>query len=354
MSKRIFISHASADAKLVDAFVDLLKIVNIRDDDIFCSSLEGLSIPSGENFVDFIKSQIKEPDAVIVFLSKNYYTRPFCLSELGAAWVLSHRLFPILVPPLSEKEIKDVLTGVWVTNICKPDALSTMVQDLVNHLDLGTINIARWGSKLKIFETNLVEMLRTLPVPDNPTKEELEKLRKFEKDSMSSFTDYEDRIARLEEKIEALKVLKDRQEVLGVENNFLDDSDQFENEVLELKSVLSRNQDIVNYAIFKSLYGEGLSARNATDYDYFVSEAKNAVEMKFLIEEDIFGNIKYELNEEERSIRKSLKQIEVLQNCISELSPEAFEALSDKYDFDPDITNKRLWKEVLGFSFYGL
>lgn len=58
MSKSIFISHAVADKALVDRFVELLQIgSNVNGEDIFCSSLEGMGIPTGKNFIEFIKSQ---------------------------------------------------------------------------------------------------------------------------------------------------------------------------------------------------------------------------------------------------------------------------------------------------------
>lgn len=198
MSKRIFISHAAADVKLVDAFIDLLKFVNINDEDIFCSSLEGLSIPAGLNFVDFIKNEISEPDAVIVFLSKNYYTRPFCLSELGAAWVLSHRLFPLLINPLTYDDVKDVLIGVQVTDIANSDAMSSMAQELGKHLNLKEINIARWNPKLKDFQDKLEEILKALSKPDVPTRKEIANLRKFKSDSIEALQENENKIKELE------------------------------------------------------------------------------------------------------------------------------------------------------------
>ncbi len=78
-----FISHAVKDQKLVDALVDALTTSGVASpDDIFCSSLEGMGIPRGQNFIDFIKGQLDRPRLVVIILSQNYYESAFCMCEL--------------------------------------------------------------------------------------------------------------------------------------------------------------------------------------------------------------------------------------------------------------------------------
>lgn len=61
--ERIFVSHAASDEELVEDFVDLLQVgVGVHPDDIFCSSLPGMNIPTGIAFVEYIKSKIAKPD----------------------------------------------------------------------------------------------------------------------------------------------------------------------------------------------------------------------------------------------------------------------------------------------------
>jgi len=117
-SKAIFISHAVANKELADKLVDLLETgIGISDSDIFCSSLESLGIPSGTNFVNFIHKQISKPKVVILLLTPEYFNSSFCLCELGASWILSHNIIPLLVPPLEYFDVKAVLTGVQVHKI---------------------------------------------------------------------------------------------------------------------------------------------------------------------------------------------------------------------------------------------
>jgi len=99
--KEIFISHATKDKLLADALVDLLETaMEIPSSSIFCSSLDGLGVPSGKDFIQFIKEQIQQPKVVITLLTENYFASEFCLCELGATWAMSHNILPLLVPPI--------------------------------------------------------------------------------------------------------------------------------------------------------------------------------------------------------------------------------------------------------------
>lgn len=56
----LFISHASSDKKLIDAFVDLLQTgIGLNHAQVFCTSLEGLDIPKGKGFINFIHDKIQ-------------------------------------------------------------------------------------------------------------------------------------------------------------------------------------------------------------------------------------------------------------------------------------------------------
>ena len=66
---RIFVSHAAKDEGLVEEFVELLQVgVGIHPDDVFCSSLPGMDIPTGRAFIEYIKSQVQNPELVLLIV----------------------------------------------------------------------------------------------------------------------------------------------------------------------------------------------------------------------------------------------------------------------------------------------
>lgn len=147
-SKPVFISHAAVNKELADNLVDLLETgIGIASSDVFCSSLEGMGVPGGTNFVEFIREQVKEPKVVILLLTADYYKSQFCLCELGASWVLSHKIIPLLVRPLGYKDVKAVLTGVHALKLEDNGDLNEMQEELITALDIKGKPFARWEVK---------------------------------------------------------------------------------------------------------------------------------------------------------------------------------------------------------------
>lgn len=101
-SSRIFITHSSLDQELADSLVQALRLgANLGEQHIFCSSVEGLGIPTGEEFLQYIREQLEGTQLVIPLVTPAYLDSTFCSYELGAAWVRQVPLFPIAVPPVS-------------------------------------------------------------------------------------------------------------------------------------------------------------------------------------------------------------------------------------------------------------
>ncbi|WP_223568336.1 toll/interleukin-1 receptor domain-containing protein [Agrobacterium tumefaciens] len=133
----IFLSHSVSDIDLVEAFETLLsKALNITSESIFCSSLEGQGVAKGANFVDAIKDKAVEAKAVVALISPAYMESPFCLAELGAAWVLNTHRFPIVVPPNTFEVMQATLLGVVGVKIDQQEALTQLLEDIGETLSL--------------------------------------------------------------------------------------------------------------------------------------------------------------------------------------------------------------------------
>lgn len=98
---RIFISHSTKDKDIVTAFVDKILILSfgLKREQIFCSSVTGTGIKSGADFKNAIKDEILNANAVIQIISKDFKQSEVCLNEMGAAWVLSDTIIPLVIQP---------------------------------------------------------------------------------------------------------------------------------------------------------------------------------------------------------------------------------------------------------------
>ena len=70
----------------------------------------GYGIDLGDNFLDALKAQLRNLDALVLFvLTKRFYASPISLCEMGATWVLAKEHIPILVPPFDFDDVKGVI-----------------------------------------------------------------------------------------------------------------------------------------------------------------------------------------------------------------------------------------------------
>ena len=104
---KLFISHAGRDVEIVRKFTDLLLKIGMREEDMFCSSVEGIDIPIQQNIYDYLRNLLNSEKIHVVFmLSDNYYQSPACLNEMGAAWVKRTDYTTFLLPGFEYKDIK--------------------------------------------------------------------------------------------------------------------------------------------------------------------------------------------------------------------------------------------------------
>ncbi|EOW9155622.1 hypothetical protein VCSRO172_3444 [Vibrio cholerae] len=141
---KIFISHASKDAEVVEEIIELLEAIGVESNQIFCTSFEGYGIELGENFLDAIKNELSSDSMVLFVLSENFYASPVCMCEMGAAWVLSKEHIPVVVPPLSYSDIKGVLPltqGMVLTDAMKLNSFKEKIEktfSITNKLSYST------------------------------------------------------------------------------------------------------------------------------------------------------------------------------------------------------------------------
>lgn len=99
----IFISHSSKDKIVVDLFIEkvLISGCGISEKQIFCTSIEGLDIKTGEDFRNYILETLINCDYSFLLISKNYKSSEVCLNEMGASWALKNvKVKPFLFPGL--------------------------------------------------------------------------------------------------------------------------------------------------------------------------------------------------------------------------------------------------------------
>jgi len=146
-SAKSFISHASEDVAIVTELVELLEIIGVPGERIFCSSLDGYGIELGANFLDTLKEELTSDTLVLFVLSHNFYESPFCLCEMGATWVQTKDHIPILVPPFDFPDIQGVIPHTQGFFINDPTGLNQFKAKIESVFGLKPIAHSAWERK---------------------------------------------------------------------------------------------------------------------------------------------------------------------------------------------------------------
>jgi len=154
LKDKIFISHSSADAECVKAFVEnILKLgLDIPADRIFCSSIEGQGIKSGKYIPDSLRDEILKSNLALLFISKSYKESEVCLNELGAAWVTLPRenVIPFLLPDVNFSDLGFLDVGRIGLKIFTHEGIVKFVQDCKKELN-GNFNLERFLTQIKVY-----------------------------------------------------------------------------------------------------------------------------------------------------------------------------------------------------------
>ncbi len=341
---RIFISHSSKEKDLVDAFVDLLTSgLNINSDEIFCTSLEGLGIPTGEGFIDFIKAQIEEADVVISIVSKNYYDSAFCLCELGASWVISGDHMPILVPPMEFSDIEDVMKGLQGRKINSGSDLSEIKDELEALLALKPMKTARWNVKKDKFLKEVEEIIPTLPVPETVTFEEHAELKEKYDESLKVIEEIEAEKDEKDEIIKDLKSCKDREEVSAVVKKYSDLDEEFESLIGEAKNAIKKLDNIIIEALYYYYRDEDFPLPERID-TYQNDVIKTAIEEDFLSghlgNDSEYGSVS--VNENDPRIQTAIEALNSLQSFVFRVTDDCLSDHEDEYrEFEEDYIEEK-------------
>jgi hypothetical protein len=346
VSSEIFISHAVKDKGIADALVDLLLTsTKISSDQIFCSSLEGLGIPPGVNFVDYIKGKIQEPKAVIALISPNYLGSQFCMCELGATWAMSHDLLPLLVPPLTFEQVKGVLTGVQLARIDESTGLSELTDRLLTLTGTPVGASSRWEVKRNAFLTEtLPKILKKIKNPVVVSEVDYKRVQQDYNESLKEMAAYEKMVAELRSQIADLSQLKDRKQVTAVMRKHSSGADTLDALVTEFSAQLTELPAAVSYVAFAELgAGRRVIMNTFKDHD-FVDAAARAIDEQFLT----IGEGDVCLNDRHPQIRKLNTAFQELNRFISYGCPaDVVQGFEDENNIPMTLENRAYWEYAL-------
>ena len=338
--KSVFVSHAVVDAKIAEAIVDLLENgIGVPGDQIFCSSLEGYGIPTGENFVSFIKGQMERPDIVILLLTPNYFASKFCLCEMGAAWVKSHKIFPVLVPPLTYDAVQGVIASTQVAKIDNDIKYNEIREYLAEKLELQIKNGAKWDTERKKFINALPKLLGEMELPEVVNSEEHQTLKEQMQSAQLALSEYSEEVAALKEENKKLRKAKDSAEVAEIVRSTRKISGIEERFEALLEGISDFKGTVKSRPVMKFMLCDFYGQPFTPDLYHDSEDYEQAARRKLISLEDS-PSVDWR-NSKMKEFHGKLKDLE---NLLEEPDArELFKYHEKKYDFPLETDNEEFW-----------
>lgn len=166
---KIFISHSSKDITFIKLFVEKILILglDIPSERIFCSSMEGHGIKSGQYIPDTLKEEINKSSLALLFISKNYKASEVCLNEVGAAWatLTKETIIPLLMPSIDFSEVGFLDINRLGLKIHEKGGILKLIQDCKEYLN-PSFNLEKLHNKIDEY-LNEIEALNEPTAPTN-------------------------------------------------------------------------------------------------------------------------------------------------------------------------------------------
>jgi hypothetical protein len=151
---KIFISHSSKDLEYIRSFVEniLLLGLDIPSEKIFCSSMEGQGVRSGQYIPDQLKEEINKSSIALLFVSKSYKSSEICLNEVGAAWATLRKesVIPMLLPNTEFDELGFLDLNRIGLKSYERDGILKFIQDCKDELN-PSFNLEKLHKKIEDF-----------------------------------------------------------------------------------------------------------------------------------------------------------------------------------------------------------
>lgn len=149
---KIFISHSSADKRIAEAFVGLLRAaLPLSAKDIRCTSVDGYKLSPGTVSDEQLRQEVFEAQAFLALLSPTSIQSIYVMFELGARWGAKRYLAPVMVGGLTPSALKAPLSAIHAVTGSSEGDLYQLIETLSERLNVVPEKPAAYVKALKAF-----------------------------------------------------------------------------------------------------------------------------------------------------------------------------------------------------------
>jgi hypothetical protein len=349
--KRIFISHASKDEEIVNAFFYEILVggLTVNPNDIFCTTTDGTKIKSGEDWRDEIKKHLVDAEIIFLLITPNYKESEICLNEMGAAWVSSGKTISLFVEPINYNSVGILQEVKQVEKLQDEKSLDRIKDEVQEILKIPSSEMKsdRWTDRKSSFLSKIKNHLSSSPFIASVTRESLENLSRENESLNDEIQALSENNSNLERLCADLKKAKDKEEVVAIENKYLNRGEMEEFSLLceKVAKSLSDIESIIIGIIFVSY----------SKKDIHIILEGSSLAINRAIAGDILKNDVFEPNwdgtKKMQGIWSALRELKdfMRKNSKNENFISAYET---KFDAPLSLSNVDFWTEIIGTPVY--
>jgi gas vesicle protein len=155
---------------MADSLIDKLIVPFFglnKHNHIFYTSKRVTGIKASLNWKVKIKSSIKNCKYFIALITPNYKESEMCIGEIGAAWVLGKKIYPLIIPPITFENFSVIISDLQAEDLSKTDNVKSFVDSLKSDLSstfyLNNLSELEEKEIIKKFGKSLRSYLRKKP-----------------------------------------------------------------------------------------------------------------------------------------------------------------------------------------------
>ena len=344
-NKKIFISHSAKDKKIIDIFIDkiLQNGIGINHSEIFCTSIEGLKITTGEEWRKAIQENLLNAEIIILIITPNYKESEMCLAEIGVAWTSGKNVIPVIVPPVDFENLSVIYKVIQALKLTASTDLDILKDDLAKILCIKEIPSDRWTVKKQEGISLIEQEITKNPFQKTLSRKEFDNINNELIEIKKTLNNLINEKQKLSEYCTQLERIKDKAEIKNVQKELgmIDEYDEFIKYSEKVGDKINELSFPIRKLLFNHLSQKNIRLTQQEQRDY--ENALNVAIADDLIDEELDLNI----------CHKKIASIIELWNRYEELFKEMENKfLAEIEENYPDITiqldNLSYWKDVLG------
>lgn len=341
----IFVSHAAADRELAHVLVDVLRACGVPVGAMYCTSVEGLGVETGDQFTAHIRGHLAAARLVVLLVTPMFVASRFCSAEMGAAWALGKPVFPLVVEG-APRELGANMVGTHTQRLNETGL--DHLHDRLRELDAGwAVPLPFWTVQKRKSLRQIEALVPKLQQPPVVPRAEFEAANATRDAAIALSAEADAKLRALQAQYDELERAKDATEARAIRARHSGAEEEYERLRADARDPLAGLNRAEVRVLFAAMQGQSAWVPGdsmAIDWD----EVQAATNRKTLEERDVGGRYDYAPNRKHPRMAEALSALEALAQFLATgAAQDVISRVERDHEIVAGIDSSEFWSEQL-------